>query len=105
MTRYPKSGKGKKWTALELKAIAPAWRGDTLSDGGGLTGEVRVAANQSITIHFKFAFKWNAKVAWHYCGSWPATPMEQIRKQRDEARQLLIESIERFESAADKPKF
>jgi hypothetical protein len=81
MTRYPKSGKGKKWTALELKAVPLAWRGDMLSDGDGLTGEVRVVGDQTISIHFKFAFKWNGKVAWHYCGTWPALSMEQIRRQ------------------------
>ena len=40
MTRCPKAGKGKKWTTLELKAMPPDWRGDTLSDGDGLIGEV-----------------------------------------------------------------
>ena len=93
MTRYPKSGKGKKWTALELKAVPLAWRGDMLSDGDGLTGEVRVVGDQSISIHFKFAFKWNGKVAWHYCGTWPAMSMEQIRRQRDEARDLVRSGV------------
>ena len=36
MTRYPKSGKGSKWTIKELVAIKPEWKGDTLSDGEGL---------------------------------------------------------------------
>ena len=93
MTRYPKSGKGKKWTALELKAVPLAWRGDMLSDGDGLTGEVRVVGDQTISIHFKFAFKWNGKVAWHYCGTWPALSMEQIRRQRDEARDLVRSGV------------
>ena len=93
MTRYPKSGKGKKWTALELKAVPLAWRGDMLSDGDGLTGEVRVVGDQTISIHFKFAFKWNGKVAWHYCGTWPAMSMEQIRRQRDEARDLVRSGV------------
>ena len=35
MTRYPRSGKGRKWTLLELKAVSPAWKGDSLSDGDG----------------------------------------------------------------------
>lgn len=93
MTRYPKSGKGKKWTALELKAVPLAWRGDMLSDGDGLTGEVRVVGDQTISIHFKFAFKWNGKVAWHYCGTWPTLSMEQIRRQRDEARDLVRSGV------------
>jgi hypothetical protein len=45
MTRYPKSGKGKKWTLLELKAIPDAWAGDTINDSNGLVGDIRVASN------------------------------------------------------------
>lgn len=70
-----------------------AWRGDMLSDGDGLTGEVRVVGDQTISIHFKFAFKWNGKVAWYYCGTWPALSMEQIRRQRDEARDLVRSGV------------
>ena len=69
MTRYPKAGKGKKWTTLELKAMLPMWRGDTLSDGDGLTGEVRVANDQSVSARFKFAFRWDGKIAWYPCGT------------------------------------
>ena len=37
MTRYPKSGKGRKWTIAELKAITPDWRADVLADGDCLS--------------------------------------------------------------------
>lgn len=40
MNRYPKSGKGASWTNKELVAIGEDWKGDTLSDGRGLSGEV-----------------------------------------------------------------
>jgi hypothetical protein len=43
LTRYPKQGKGRRWTVAELKALPASWKGDTLSDGDGLSGEVRVA--------------------------------------------------------------
>lgn len=86
MTRYPKSGKGRKWTVAELKAIAPAWRGDLLADGDGLVGEVRVAGDGIVAVHFRFGFKWAGKKAWHYCGTWPTTTLEQIRDVRDQAR-------------------
>ena len=69
MTRYPEGGKGARWTNLELKAVRPEWRGDSLSDGDGLTGEVRVTGNGSISIPFRFAFKIDGKVCWHYCGT------------------------------------
>ena len=42
MTRYPKAGEGQRWTIRELLAIPETWKGDTLSDGGGLSGEVRI---------------------------------------------------------------
>jgi integrase len=86
MTRYPKSGTGRKWTVAELKAIAPAWRGDTLADGDGLVGEVRVAGDGIISVHFRFGFKYQGKKAWHYCGTWPTTSLEHIRDARDQAR-------------------
>ncbi len=73
--------------------MTQAWRDDRLSGGDGLTGEVRIVFNQSVSIHFKFAFKWSAKVVWHYCGSWPAMPMEQIRRQRDDARKLVRSGV------------
>lgn len=86
MTRYPRSGKGRKWTILELKAIPASWRGDSLSDGDGLIGEVRVAGDGSVSVRFKYAFKWAGKVCWHQCGTWPTVNMEAVRTERDEAR-------------------
>lgn len=86
MTRYPKSGKGRKWTVAELKAVSAGWRGDVLADSDGLVGEVRVAGDGNIGVHFRFGFKSNGKKAWHYCGTWPTTTLEQIRDLRDQAR-------------------
>ena len=45
--RYPKSGIGRKWTVIELKAIGPSWKGEVLSDGDGLSGQVLAAADGS----------------------------------------------------------
>lgn len=92
MTRYPKSGKGSKWTIKELAAIKPEWKGDTLSDGEGLSGEVRFSG--SVSIHFRYAFKWADKVAWHYCGAYPANDMTTIREERDKARALVKAGID-----------
>jgi hypothetical protein len=52
MTRYPKSGKGRKWTVAELKAVPAASRGDMLADGDGLLGEVRVAGDGGVSLHW-----------------------------------------------------
>lgn len=108
MTRYPKSGKGKKWTLLELKAIPDTWAGDTINDSNGLVGDIRVASNSNITIRFKFAFRWMDKLVWYQCGTWPQINLEDIRADRERARQLLRSGVnpndskkaERIESQA-----
>ncbi len=92
MTRYPRSGKGKKWTIKELDAIGVDWKGDTLNDGDGLSGEVRFAGSASI--HFRYAFKWQGKLAWHYCGAYPTSDMAVIRDERDKARDLVKSGID-----------
>jgi len=56
MTRYPKGKKGSKWTVKELDTVKAEWNGDTLNDGGGLSGEVRVNSG-SVAIVFRYAFK------------------------------------------------
>lgn len=93
MTRYPKGGKGKKWTIHELNSASPDWKGDTLNDGGGLSGDVRVTAGK-VSVSFRLAFKWQGKVAWHYCGIYPANDMSTIRGERDNARDLIKAGID-----------
>ena len=93
MTRYPKSGKGTRWTVAELKSIPESWLGDTVADGDGLTGEVRVSSGGTISVRFKSAFKWEGKVTWHQCGTWPSASMADVRAQRDQARQLLKQGV------------
>ena len=85
MTRYPKSGRGRKWTVAELKAVGAAWRGDSLADGDGLSGTVRVSDAGAVTLHWRYAFKRAGRVAWHYCGTWPLVSLETVRAARDAA--------------------
>ena len=92
MTRYPKDGKGKTWTVIELKSIKPEWKGDTLNDSDGLFGDVRVA--DAVSIHFRYAFKWNGKLSWHYCGTFPSISVSKIRDNRDDARDLVKAGID-----------
>jgi integrase len=90
MTRYPKSGRGRKWTVAELKATPFEWRGDALRDGDGLVGVVRFNDGDSAPrVHFRYEFKRDGKKAWHYCGTWPTTSLDAIRRARDEARDTL----------------
>ena len=93
MTRYPRGKKGSKWTIKELDAVKAEWKGDTLNDGGGLSGEVRVNS-ENVSIVFRCAFKWQGKVTWHYCGTYPTTDMAEIREERDKARNLVKSGID-----------
>ena len=78
---------------IELKAVPAAWRGDTLSDGDGLVGEVRVSGTGHVAVRFKYAFKWLGKVTWFQAGTWPSLSMEDIRASRDAARALLKKGV------------
>ena len=71
MTRFPKSGKGHRWTVAELKALSPESAGDTLREGDGLVRTVRGAGAGPVTVHFRYGFKRDGKKAWHYCGTSP----------------------------------
>ena len=103
MTRYPKAGKGKKWTIKELEAIPHSWKGDTLSDGDGLSGDVRFSADGELLISFRYAFKWLGKVSWFFCGSYPANDLSDIRSARDVARELVKEGVDpRVKKVANK---
>lgn len=86
MTRYPKGGKGRSWSVEELKAIPVAWEGDRLSDGGGLSGIVRVSSVQNVSVRFQYIYKWEGKISWFQCGTWPTHSLEAIRENRDKAR-------------------
>lgn len=93
MTRYPRGKQGSKWTVKELDAVKAEWKGDTLNDGGALSGEVRVNSG-SVSIVFRYAFKWQGKVAWHYCGTYPTVDMAIIREERDKARDLIKSGVD-----------
>jgi integrase len=93
MTRHPKRGKGSRWTVQELDAVPATWKGDTLSDGEGLIGEVRVSSAGEVSVRFKSAFKWNGKVAWFQCGTWSSIALAEIRARRDSARTLVSTGV------------
>ncbi|MFG6428877.1 tyrosine-type recombinase/integrase [Roseateles sp. LYH14W] len=77
----------------ELESVPAGWKRDTLSDGDGLSGEVRLSDGGAVFLPFRYAFKWEGKVTWHYCGSWPATSLEAIRVERDRARALIKDGV------------
>lgn len=102
-TRYPKSGKGRKWTVAEIRAIPREWGGDTLSDGDGLSGEVRVGHDGGIAVRWKYAFRWEDKTCWFQAGTWPTFSLDTIRARRDVARSLKSQGINpNTQKAADR---
>ena len=50
--------------------------------------------NNDISIRFKYAFKWQQKVAWFACGTYPDTDMLTIRQIRDEAKNTVSKGID-----------
>ena len=103
MTRYPDGGKGKKWTVRELAVIKPEWDGDTLNDSDGLFGEVRVSSNNVVSVSFRYGFKWHGKKVWHYCGTYPASNLAEIRVIRDSARKQVNDGVDpRAKKIADR---
>ena len=103
-TRYPKKGKGSKWTPKELDAIPVEWKGDSVSDGEGLSGDIRVLQDGSISIKFKYGFRPAGESPTFYqCGTYPHTSLADIRKERDRARENVSNGIDpRFKKVADK---
>ena len=94
MTRYPKKGKGSKWTSLELKAIPSEWKNDAISDGEGLSGEVRVLSNGQVSVKFKYIFRLGNKTSFYQCGTYPANELQEIRENRNWARQHVSKGID-----------
>ena len=90
-TRHPK---GSRWSVTELRNLPPTWAGDHVSDGDGLTGEIRVGARGTLVIRWRYAYKSAGKVKRIDCGFWPETDLAEIRRTRDEARLLLREGID-----------
>ena len=103
MTRYPKTGKGTKWTAKELDSITSDWVGDVLNDSESMVGDVVKSKSGSISIKFKFGYKLDKKKNWFYCGTYPHTPLAVIREQRIYAKQQLkVGSDPKIAKRADK---
>lgn len=82
-----------KWDPKRLAAIPVAWAGDEIHDGLGLVGEIRVAKNSAVSVRFRYAFKWENKVEWYQCGTWPKNALADIRQRRKEASELLASGI------------
>lgn len=92
MHRYPKTGKGTRWTAKELQAIPETWLGDTLSDSEGLAGEIRVSQD-GVSVRWRYAYRWEGKLRWFQCGTFPQHSMGAIRAKRDYAKAQIAKGV------------
>lgn len=70
-------------TELELKAFGQEEKGRRISDGGSLFGTVRIARDGRVVVFFEYRYKCEGRQRAIGCGTWPATTMAAIRKQRD----------------------
>ncbi len=92
-----------QWTVKELEAIPPEWKGDTIADGNGLFGDVRVNGKGEVKVSFRYAFKLEGKVRWFYCGMFPESSLTEIRSERDKAKKSIKSGVDpRLEKANDK---
>ena len=64
-----------------------------LSDGDGLSGEVRVSVQGAVSVRWRYQFRWEGKTQWFQPGTWPTASLEEIRTKRDAARKLVKEGV------------
>jgi len=97
MTRYPgdnASNKGKKWNVKQLQSIPISWSGDSISDGGGLNGEIKVSKSGKVSISFKYTYRFEGKIKKYYCGTFPNISLESIREKRNQAKKSVREKVD-----------
>jgi integrase len=89
-TRKPKAGKS-TFTNKELEALTTANDGETLKEGNGISGAVRLKSGGSLSVDWSWRYRFGGKVKELRLGSWPKIAMPKIRDERDDAAQLLKE--------------
>ena len=81
-------------TILELKALTAADHGRRLTDGGSLKGKVHVARDGSVSVQFRFAYKFGGRSREVLVGTWPKTELTTIRKDRDALRVMIQSGVD-----------
>jgi len=77
-----------KLTVKALEALTPEDAGKSLSEDGGIRGEVR--SNQSrMVVAFSYRYRFNTKTREVRLGVWPDASLPEIRKARADVRSLL----------------
>lgn len=83
--------KGRQFTVKELDSIGINNEGDTLSDGGSLSGKVQIVnvdKDPKVKIRWTYSYKRQGKKHRYYCGTYPNVSMAEIRAKRDGAKEL-----------------
>ena len=79
-------------TVKELQALTPGDKGRILTDGGSLKGQVYVARDNTVTVQFRFAFKFEKASKNILIGTWPRMGLAEIRQVRDRYRAEIQEA-------------
>ncbi|MEO6422855.1 MAG: integrase arm-type DNA-binding domain-containing protein, partial [Candidatus Nitrotoga sp.] len=95
-----------------MDAIPASWKGDSISDGKGLSGDIRVSEvddgkggiKQIVSVKFKYAFRPKGQTSTFFqCGTYPTNDLSTIRSNRDNAKALVAAGIDpRTKKVADK---
>ncbi|SCC12747.1 Integrase [Gilliamella bombicola] len=86
-------------TDTQIKASKPSDKDYSLFDGGGMY--LLVKSNGSKIWRFKYTRPYTKKGALISFGSYPEVSLQQARKQRDEARELIKQGIDPQEHKAE----
>lgn len=81
-----------KLTAKELEALTERDVGTIIRDEGSLSGRLSLR-KKGIAIPFYFQFRWEGIYTRYSCGTWPAKSLTEIRKERNEARDLVGKGV------------
>jgi integrase len=81
-----------KLTAKELESLTEQDVGTIIRDEGSLSGRVSLR-KKGIAIPFYFQFRWEGIYTRFSCGTWPNKSLTEIRKERNEARDLVAKGI------------
>ncbi|MCO6551726.1 integrase [Gilliamella apicola] len=86
-------------TDTQIKAAKPRDKDYSLFDGGGMY--LLVKSNNSKIWRFKYTRPYTKKGALISFGSYPEVSLQQARKQRDEARELIKQGVDPQEHKAE----
>lgn len=76
-------------TVYELEALTEADRGRVLSDGESVWGKVYVAKDGAVSVNFFLTYKFKGTKRNLSLGTWPNTDLKEIRKARNEAKDMI----------------